>query len=454
MKNKKYVQNNTKKHKNKIAKKTDTIGINKKRIILCLLLVIALLSAVIGICNFIVIKTEHRQYIYVDKDTDINNLVEKDFIIVPGAAVAGGQIGAIGTERINAAAKIYKLGVANKIIVSAGSMEETKIMAQYLENKEIPLDDIIVDNYGTNTYATIARAKEKYNNKTFYFCTQEMYSDRASYLMKKLGIDGQVVCVDTMYYQNTKKAKAREIFANVKAIFEPVLRMKKPKHSTKQQDYDKPQTTKKNQTINGILDEEADIPEDCFVEDINKDDEYDVKKAVAYARKYAYENNNKYPLFEMNCTNFVSQCLLEGGISPQGQGEISENNRYKISKSKNEWYSISETVKSTGRIHYSTSSNFINTEKFIRYFTKKRGYRLSVYDNDYEGKLECYNDIASGDILIFYEGDNKISHLGIVTGKGDMNAYYCSNTNAKRDYGVFTMSDEIYSKMGILHMSE
>lgn len=425
-----------------------------KVLILCCISAIVLVSIIMVGCNLLVKNAEHSVYVYSDVENYIDSLDKKDYVIVPGAAVTNEQIGVIGKERISVASDIYKAGYAEKIIVSAGSEEETDIMVLYLEKSDIPCEDILVDNYGTNTYATIARAKEKYSDKSFYFCTQEMYSDRAAYLIDKKDIDVQIVCVDTMYYQNTKKAEIREIFANVKAVFEPIIRLKKTKVSVKQQDYKKANRNKNITISNGILDEEADMPDDCFVEDINKDDGYDVKKAVDYARKYAFDNNTKYPLFEMNCTNFISQCLLEGGIKPQGEAKISEKDRYKISKSKNEWYSISDVVDTTGRIHYSTASNFINTEKFIKYFTDKRGYRLSVYNNDYEGKLKCYNEIASGDILIFYEGDNKISHLGIVTGKGDMNAYYCSNTNSKRDYSVFTMNDEIYYKMGILHMSE
>jgi hypothetical protein len=35
--------------------------------------------------------------------------------------------------------------------------------------------------------------------------------------------------------------------------------------------------------------------------------------AVAYARKHALSPNSAYHLYEVDCTNFVSQCMLQGG---------------------------------------------------------------------------------------------------------------------------------------------
>ena len=43
--------------------------------------------------------------------------------------------------------------------------------------------------------------------------------------------------------------------------------------------------------------------------------EYDRKKAIRYAKKWAYSRNKKYLDFENiggDCTNFISQCIYEG----------------------------------------------------------------------------------------------------------------------------------------------
>lgn len=48
---------------------------------------------------------------------------------------------------------------------------------------------------------------------------------------------------------------------------------------------------------------------------------YNRQGAVDYAHKYAYNNNLKYKYFDgADCTNFVSQCVYEGGEIPEGFG--------------------------------------------------------------------------------------------------------------------------------------
>ena len=106
-----------------------------------------------------------------------------------------------------------------------------------------------------------------------------------------------------------------------------------------------------------------------------------------------------------------------------------------------------------GLRHYSTSNTFINTDAFVRYFTEERGYEFTIYDNTYEGNLQCYKELAAGDVLVLYNEDGTVAHLGLISGIGDMNAYYCANTMERRDFGVFTINEETYSKIGIIHMS-
>ncbi len=65
-------------------------------------------------------------------------------------------------------------------------------MTRYLIKKGIPEECLASDPYGVDTYDTIVRTKEKIGNESFYFCTQELYSSRARYLMDRLGLEGTV----------------------------------------------------------------------------------------------------------------------------------------------------------------------------------------------------------------------------------------------------------------------
>jgi hypothetical protein len=61
--------------------------------------------------------------------------------------------------------------------------------------------------------------------------------------------------------------------------------------------------------------------------------------------------------------------------------------------------------------------------------------------------------MASGDVLILYDAEGNVAHIGLITGIGQWNAYYCSNTNNRRNISVFGVGSE-YPEIGILHMSE
>jgi len=44
---------------------------------------------------------------------------------------------------------------------------------------------------------------------------------------------------------------------------------------------------------------------------------YNGRRAAKYAVTYAKNRNPNYPSFRYDCTNFVSQCVSQGGISPR-----------------------------------------------------------------------------------------------------------------------------------------
>ncbi len=425
----------------------------RKPLILYFLIVCVLVGLMAGIvsliCFCMVSAKEPQEQIYIGK---LDGLASKDVAIVPGTAVYEGNITAKAKDRLLAAIELYEKDLVDRIIVS-GDVEETTPMTKYLMANGVLKDDIASDEHGVDTYETLARIQEKYGEQTYYFCTQELYVNRAAYLMEKLGVDGLVVCVDAMYYSEAGKSMLREYFAATKAVIDPIIYGGNPKKSIVERDFiDVPQYEKDSHVVHAS---ELERPEDYHVVDVNPTDSYDVEKAVEYATTYALEHNPEYPVFEQNCTNFVSQCLVAGGIAMQGEGETSEDKRYAIGNGKQEWYSSrTEQMGKDGFFHYSTTSNFINTNAFIEYFTEEKGYEFTIYNNDYQGKRTCLSEMASGDVLIFFGEDGEVVHVGLVTGIGESNAYYCSNTNDRRDYGAFRTSEREYAQFGIMHMSQ
>lgn len=419
-----------------------------RKVIPGILISMAVIVLVPFICYGIVHLSQSDESVSIEQ---MQSLAEKDAAIVPGTSGYEGSITAKGKDRLQAAIGLYEAGLVRQIIVS-GDEKEIKPMAQYLMKKGIPSESLSSDAHGEDTYDTIARVKEKFGDLSYYFCTQELYSSRAGYLMDRLGIDGVVVCVDTMYYSNAGENEIREFFAATKAVFEPVVLFGNAKTSVEKEDFITVEKPVDNSHF--VYAEDLEIPKDCETIDINQEDGYDVQKAVAYARTYAFERNSAYGQFEQNCTNFVSQCLAAGGIAMQGETAVSEKKRWNISGDGAEWYSGSERCDSDGRMHYSMSETFIKTDAFFQYFTGERGYEFTVYDNTDSGNLKCYKEMAAGDVLVLYDEDGTVAHLGLISGIGDKNAYYCGNTEERRDFSVFTVNKETYSKIGILHMSK
>lgn len=381
----------------------------------------------------------------------ISSLKVRNIAIVPGTSVSNGVVMAKAEDRLRAAVSLYETGLVRKIVVS-GAEDEVTPMTQYLMKKEIPAQTLSTDGNAVDTYETIARVKEKFGDTTFFFCTQEMYANRAGWLMKRLGMDGVVVSVDTMHYSKTGKNRLREFFAATKAVFEPFFRFGKAKVSIEEKGFTIVEEPIENPHF--IREEDIETPKDMKTFDANPEDDYDVVKAVSYARKYAFERNSSYGQFEENCTNFVSQCLAEGGITMEGKPVVSEKKRLTVSGEKTEWFSGSEKCESDELMHYHASETFIRTHAFISYFTEQRGYSLSLYENDMTGKEQCYEEANAGDVMVLYDKEGAIVHLGLISGIGEGNVYYCGNTANRRDFSVFTINSETYSKIGILHMSQ
>lgn len=135
-------------------------------------------------------------------------------------------------------------------------------MCRYLISHGILAKNILRDASGISSYETIARAAEKLPKKTVYFCTQELYANRAQFFMKCAGFDGKIVCVDTMFYSNPCKTFLREYFADSKAVLNFLLYHGKPKQSIKKSGFAKLPSYKVSDTKYHIQAQNKQVPSD------------------------------------------------------------------------------------------------------------------------------------------------------------------------------------------------
>lgn len=428
------------------------------RVIKNIMIIFAGVTVLAGILSFVAYKSVNGvvddNVIYIEL---IQEISKRDVALVPGTAVGDNSVGVKCEDRLNAALELYESGLVEKILIS-GSPKEALQMAKYATRHGVSKEHIEIDAHGLDTYQTIARAMEKYPEQTYYLCTQELYAPRSLYLMKKIGMDGEVVCVDVRFYEEEGKSRVREYFAATKAVLDANLRRGKASPSLKKYDFEEvtdPQVQEKYIMAPSVETEVAEVlGEEYKVTDVNKKDEYDVQKAVEYARTYAEKENPEYPCFENNCTNFVSQCLNAGGLKMQGVVEEKGDKRLEISTDAEAWFSYSVSDEKTGRRKYQTSQNFIRSKEFVQYFTEVLGYKMSIYENEHAGKKACYEKVSSGDVCVIFDQEHEIQHIGIVTAIGNGNVFFCANSRNRKDFSMFILNRAVYAKIGLIHMSQ
>ncbi|MGG0738931.1 amidase domain-containing protein [Niallia taxi] len=151
----------------------------------------------------------------------------------------------------------------------------------------------------------------------------------------------------------------------------------------------------------GILIEDKEIlisPQDDLMRDLSlfdvQSDEmrytYDRRKAVQYAEKWWNSYNPAYHQFEVDCTNYISQCVRAGGAPMRGYPNRG-----------NGWWMQNNS--------WSYSWSVANA--FPRYLeASKQGLKAKVVSDVSQLKL--------GDVICYdFEGDGKYNHTTIVTAK-------------------------------------
>lgn len=151
---------------------------------------------------------------------------------------------------------------------------------------------------------------------------------------------------------------------------------------------------------------------------------YNREAAVAYANQWWNRANPAYPYFEVDCTNFVSQCLRTGGATMWGAP-----NRSTGWWIQGENWSFSWSVAHSMRWYFETS---------------KQGLRAQ--------RVTSPAQLMLGDIILYdFTGDGRVDHSTIVTniqnGVPYVNAHTSDSINrhyAYTDSTAYTRAIQYY----------
>jgi len=196
-----------------------------KKITKILFLIIIISLLLILTINFYVIKVSDKKIVESN-----NNLKNVDCILILGAGIWGDKPSPMLQDRLDEGIKLYKSGIASKIIMSGDhgnkNYDEVNIMKQYAIDKGIPSEDIFMDHAGFSTYESIYRAKEIFKAKNIIIVTQKYHLYRALYIAKKLDINAYGVSSDPRKYRGQTYREVREILARNKDFINCIIKPK------------------------------------------------------------------------------------------------------------------------------------------------------------------------------------------------------------------------------------
>lgn len=135
---------------------------------------------------------------------------------------------------------------------------------------------------------------------------------------------------------------------------------------------------------------------------------YNRAAAVQYANRWWNDNNPQYPVFQNDCTNFISQCLFAGGAPMRGAPNRGQG-WWMIGM--NERWSYSWSVAHSLRWYLESSTQGLAANR--------------VYDP---------SELQIGDVIFYdFQGNGRIDHSTIVTRMENGEPYVNAHTSNSVD---------------------
>ncbi|MGI6046076.1 MAG: SanA/YdcF family protein [Eggerthellaceae bacterium] len=203
-------------------KKHGCLGRLVRFVIGCVLIVVA----VVAVTNIVTIVST-QDNILTEEEADATNA---DAILILGASVQpDGSPSPVLQDRLDEGIRLYKQGVAPKIIMSGdnltASYNEVRAMKAYALDAGVPSEDIFCDHAGISTYDSMYRAARVFGADTVVVVTQNYHLYRALFAGNCLGMKTYGVSSSLRSYSSQDNADIREIFARTKDFFQAVTQM-------------------------------------------------------------------------------------------------------------------------------------------------------------------------------------------------------------------------------------
>lgn len=195
----------------------------KKVILTSVLSLIIAILFVLGLKAYIERDTQHLIF------EDISLVPSSETVIVLGASVhSDGKLSPILKDRVDTALELYRNKKVKRFLVtgdhSTDDYNEVNAMGNYLMKRGIPESKILLDHAGLDTYDSMYRSNAVFGVEDAIVVTQKFHLPRTIFIAKGLDLPYKGFAARSHSYKTTNKIERRELLANLKALYEVLLK--------------------------------------------------------------------------------------------------------------------------------------------------------------------------------------------------------------------------------------
>ena len=197
---------------------------HRRRITFIIVIICLLISTPFIVNEFVKNSTKA----YMINEEEAGN-VGADCILVLGAGLKpDGTPNYMLRDRLDLGIKLYKDGVAPKLLLSGDNgqerYDEVNAMKTYTLDAGVPSEDIFMDHAGFSTYDSMYRARDIFEVEKAIIITQRYHQYRALYTARGLGIDAYGVVSEPRTYSGQSYRELREMLARNKDFFKMLVK--------------------------------------------------------------------------------------------------------------------------------------------------------------------------------------------------------------------------------------
>lgn len=192
--------------------------IKRAAYIICGLLLLCAVSA--ALCSLAVSSSAKGRTF-----DDIALLPQRPTALILGTSPrVAGRPNAYFTNRINAAAELYRAGKVKRFIISGDNRKanynEPEAMRSALMQRGVPKGIIHLDYAGFRTLDSVVRAYEIFGQDSITIVSQKFHNERAIFIAGLKGIDAIGYNAEDVALAFGLKTRIREIFARIKVFID------------------------------------------------------------------------------------------------------------------------------------------------------------------------------------------------------------------------------------------